>query len=35
MTLVTNNTKHMSRLEGIRLENWTEVEDNRFLREKK
>lgn len=31
MTLVTNNTKHMSRIEGIQLENWTRVEDNRFI----
>lgn len=31
MTLVTNNTKHMSRIVGIQLENWTRVEDNRFI----
>lgn len=31
LTLVTNNTKHMSRLAGITLENWTRPEDNTFL----
>lgn len=31
MTLVTNNTKHMGRIEGIQLENWTLAEDNRFI----
>ena len=31
MTLVTNNTKHMSRIQGIRLENWTKVGDNSFI----
>ena len=31
MTLVTNNTKHMSRIDGIQLENWTKVEDNSFF----
>lgn len=30
MTLVTNNTKHMQRIEGIVLENWTKREDNAF-----
>ncbi|MEM6770421.1 MAG: type II toxin-antitoxin system VapC family toxin [Bacteroidota bacterium] len=30
MVLVTNNTKHMARIEGIRLENWTRVEDSVF-----
>jgi tRNA(fMet)-specific endonuclease VapC len=24
MILVTNNTKHMSRIKGIKLENWVE-----------
>lgn|GEM_PF-4226187 len=28
LTLVTNNTKHMPRIEGIALENWTKVADN-------
>jgi len=32
MTLVTNNTKHMSRIDGIQLENWTKVEDNSFIK---
>lgn len=31
MTLVTNNTKHMQRVDGIRLENWTKRENNVFL----
>ena len=31
MTLVTNNTKHMNRIEGIQLENWTRTEDNKFI----
>lgn len=31
-TLVTNNTKHMTRIENIRLENWTLVEDNGFVK---
>ena len=31
MTLVTNNTKHMSRIEGIQLEDWTVVGDNEFV----
>jgi predicted nucleic acid-binding protein len=31
MTLVTNNTKHMTRIENIRLENWTLVGDNGFV----
>jgi tRNA(fMet)-specific endonuclease VapC len=30
-TLVTNNTKHMTRIENIRLENWTLVGDNEFV----
>ena len=30
MTLVSNNTKHMSRIEGLMLENWTQVGDNEF-----
>ncbi|SEP77980.1 type II toxin-antitoxin system VapC family toxin [Neolewinella agarilytica] len=30
MTLVSNNTKHMSRIEGLMLENWTKAEDNEF-----
>jgi len=32
MTLVTNNTKHMSRIDGIKLENWTKAEDNEFVK---
>lgn len=32
MVLVTNNIKHMSRIEGIQLQNWTKVEDNQFIR---
>ena len=32
MTLVTNNTKHMNRIEGIQLENWTRTEDNEFVK---
>lgn len=32
MTLVTNNTKYMSRIEGIQLENWTKAEDNSFIK---
>jgi len=32
MTLVTNSTKHMSRIEGIQLENWTVVGDNEFVK---
>lgn len=32
MTLVSNNTKHMSRIEGLRLENWTVVGDNEFVK---
>lgn len=31
LTLVTNNTKHMSRINGIKLENWTQAEDNAFV----
>lgn len=31
MTLVTNNTKHMERVEGIQLENWTKATDNKFI----
>lgn len=31
LILVTNNTKHMSRIEGIKVENWTKVEDNEFI----
>jgi len=31
LTLVTNNTKHMQRLEGLQLENWTKVADNGFI----
>lgn len=31
MTLVTNNTKHMARVEGLSLENWTIGADNEFL----
>lgn len=31
LILVTNNTKHMSRIEGIKLENWTKVENNEFI----
>jgi tRNA(fMet)-specific endonuclease VapC len=31
MTLVTNNTKHMTRIKGIQLENWTRAEDNIFI----
>jgi predicted nucleic acid-binding protein len=31
MTLVTNNTKHMTRIENIRLKNWTLVGDNGFV----
>ena len=30
MTLVTNNTKHMSRIEGLKLENWTQAAFNEF-----
>lgn len=26
MILVTNNTKHFGRIEGLRLENWTEID---------
>ena len=32
MTLVTNNTRHMQRIDGIRLENWTKAEDNAFIK---
>lgn len=32
MTLVTNNTKHMTRIAGIQLENWTRKEDNAFIK---
>lgn len=32
MTLVTNNTKHMQRIDGIKLENWTKAEDNTFIK---
>ena len=31
MTLVTNNTKHMSRIEGLKLENWTQSQHNEFV----
>lgn len=31
MTLITNNTKHMQRIEGIVLENWAKAEDNTFI----
>jgi len=31
LILVTNNTKHMSRIEGIKLENWTKAENNEFI----
>ena len=31
LTLVTRNTKHLERIEGLRLENWTLVEDNEFI----
>ena len=30
--LVTNNTKHMSRIENVQLENWTKKEDNTFIK---
>ena len=32
MTLVSNNTKHMSRIKGLQLENWTVVGDNEFVK---
>lgn len=32
MTLVTNNTKHMQRINGIVLENWTKAVDNVFIK---
>ena len=31
LTLVTRNTRHLERMEGLRLENWTLVEDNEFI----
>lgn len=33
MVMVTNNTKHMSRIEGIRIENWTKLESNSYVNE--
>lgn len=31
MVLVSNNIKHMARLQNVRLENWTTVADNQFI----
>lgn len=31
MTLVTNNTKHLGRLKGIKIENWRDEKFNEFL----
>lgn len=31
LTMVTNNEKHLSRIEGIRIENWSKKEFNRFV----
>lgn len=31
MTMVTNNQKHLERIEGIKLENWTKSELNEFI----
>ena len=28
LTLVTNNTKHFERIEGLKLENWTKAQEN-------
>ena len=33
MIMVTNNTRHMSRIEGIKIENWIKAEFNRFVNE--
>lgn len=33
MVMVTNNTKHMSRIEGIKIENWIKAEFNKFVNE--
>ena len=31
LTLVTRNTKHLERIEGLQLQNWTLVKDNEFI----
>lgn len=31
MIMVTGNTKHFERLDGIQLENWTKTEHNEFI----
>ena len=31
LTLVTRNTDHLERIEGLRLENWTLEEENEFI----
>lgn len=33
MTMVTNNEKHLNRLKGINLENWTKQEFNKHIKE--
>ncbi len=32
MTMVTKNTKHLSRVEGIKVEDWTSKEHNSFIK---
>ena len=31
LTLVTNNVKHLERIEGVNIENWTKSESNKFV----
>lgn len=31
MTMVTNNEKHFSRINGIKIENWTQAKYNQFV----
>ncbi len=31
MTMVTNNEKHLSRINGIKIENWTKAKYNKFV----
>jgi len=33
MIMVTRNVRHLSRIEGLKIENWTKKADNQFLRE--
>ncbi|MFK7932933.1 MAG: type II toxin-antitoxin system VapC family toxin [Saprospiraceae bacterium] len=31
MTMVTRNVRHLSRIDGLKIENWTDKVDNQFL----